>query len=170
MIKIFCSLLLAVSFLFVFSGCKKTIDAEGAETLAPGQGELKSSITTAAGKINFEAKGAECRVIKSSASGFTAHLIVGTTKTNPALKLGITLMDIKAPGTYTNSKNVELSIGLDAANANNANVFSSELDVMVNITRITDKIIEGTFSGKIINIDGTHTGLVNNGSFRARLN
>lgn len=170
MLQFISKFFIAGSLFFMLTGCEKNIGGDTVNDVPEVQNEIKSTITTSLGNLNFSAKGNECTVISTSASGFKVHLIVGTTNTNPALSVGLTLTDIKTVGKYDNSKHAIITVSLDAKNANSINVFSSELDVLVNITKITTKVIEGNFSGKIINEEGTLTGYVKNGTFRAAIN
>jgi hypothetical protein len=160
-------------FIAVLSGnlvaCSKSSESLEPETTAPGQTELKGRITTATLSADFGVTGSQVNATTGISGGFKTHQIMGTLPTAPKILLSIILTDVKSPGTYTNRKNAVVKVGLDANNSNTTNLFSSELDVSVVVTKITDREIEGTFSGKLINIEGTHTGYVKDGSFKAKL-
>jgi hypothetical protein len=166
MFKISCRLLIAALMFFSVWGCRKDNQNEE-ENYATSL--LKSEIVLANQTLHFEAKGNQVSARRNTQSGMLAHTIMASTQTNPKYILGITLSGISTPGTYTHRSNAILTLGLDATNANATNVFASDLSVTVQVTKITETDIEGTFSAKIVNEEGTLTGLIKNGQFKAKL-
>jgi hypothetical protein len=158
-------LFLGTLLLLLFIGCSKDATEKDNPDLPS---ILKSDIVLHSGTINFEAKGNQVSAKSGSASGLLAKIITGSTASNPKIILGLTLAGINATGVYTSRNNAILTVSLDASNSNPSNVFSSELSVSVNVTEISDKMMSGTFSAKIVNEEGTLTGFLRNGQFRVR--
>jgi hypothetical protein len=150
--------------------CNKNNEDLEPETTAPVEPQIKGRIITALSTFEFGVAGSQVNATIGSSGGFRTYQIMGAAEGTPKVILGIFLTDVKNPGTYSNSKNAVLKVWLDGTNANTTNTFSSELEVSVTITKITDKVIEGSFLGKIINVEGTHIGYLRDGTFKAKVN